>query len=112
VPHNDFENQLLMGWTLEQWAVAIDRVGMGGTMMQYADKTRKEYLSRYGQNPLEYLIIGARPAGNYDLAAALFEQLEGGLERCADSDPLDSSYGDQTKDDMDYEEGFKNRYRH
>jgi len=111
VPLNNYENQLLLGWTLEQWAVAIARIGIGGTQMKYADKTRIEYVRRFGQEPLEFMILGARPEGNYDLAAALFEQLEGGLESCADADPLDSSYGDHTKDDMEYEEAFQNRYR-
>ena len=103
----DYENQLLMGWDIHQWAVAIERVGLGGTMMRYAEKTRREYKKLYGE-PLALQLIGVRPEGNYDLAAALFEQLEYGLEKHVDEIQLDSSYGDHGKDDYDYSEGRKN----
>lgn len=111
MPHNDFENQLLLGWDIHQWAVAIARVGLGGTQMKYAERTRKEYLNKYGQNPLEFQLIGVQTEGNYDLAAALYEQVEyRNLEQVSTEEAKDSSYGDQTKDDMEYEEAFRNRY--
>ena len=105
----DYDNLLLNGWDIHQWAVAIDRVGLGGTQMKYADKAQREYLEKYGQNPLETQIIGATPGSNYDLAAALFEQAEYRLESFDEKPQLDSSYQDQTKDDMEYEEAFKIR---
>lgn len=105
----DYDNLLLNGWDIHQWAVAIDRVGLGGTQMKYADKCQKEYLQRYGQNPLEYMLIGVTPGSNYDLASALFEQAEYKLETFDEKPQLDKSYQDQTKDDMEYEEAFKIR---
>lgn len=105
----DYDNLLLNGWDIHQWAVAIDRVGLGGTQMKYADKCQKEYLQRYGQNPLEFQLIGVTPGSNYDLAAALFEQAEHKLESFDEKPQLDSSYQDQTKDDMEYDEAFKIR---
>ena len=106
---NDYENQLLLGWDIHQWAVAIHRVGMGGTQMKYADKTRKEYHNQYGQNPLEFQLIGVQTEGNYDLAAALFEQVQySDLEHIDPNPHLDSSYGDHAKDDHDYDEGRRN----
>ena len=103
-------DELLMGWSFEQWAIAVKRVGVGGTRMKDISRCRKEYRERFGQDPLEFQIIGARPDGDYDLAAAIFEQYEHQLESVKDEVALDSSYGDQTKDDMEYEEAFKIRY--
>jgi hypothetical protein len=48
--------------------------------------------------------------GDYDLAQALFEQLEHGLESVSDEQLLDPSYGDQTKDDQEYDEAWRIRY--
>jgi hypothetical protein len=108
VQHNEYESKLLLGWDIHQWAVAIARVGIGGTQMKYADRTRREYLSRFGQNPLELRLIGVQAEGNYDLAAALFEQLDPSLETYVESTELDSSYGDHARDDWEYSEGRKN----
>ena len=106
----DYDNLLLNGWDLQQWAVAIERVGLGGTQMKYADKLQKEYINRYGQNPLEFQLIGVEVGGNYDLAVALFEQTEHRLESVDVIEKLDSSFEDHTKDDMEYDEAFKIRY--
>jgi hypothetical protein len=107
---SDFSDELLLGWDIHQWAVAIDRVGLGGTRMKDAEKCHKEYLSRFGQNPLEFQLIGVEMGTNYPLAAALFEQVEYKLESVRESETLDSSYGDQTKDDMEYDEAWQIRY--
>lgn len=103
-----YEDQLLMGWDIHQWAVAIARVGLGGTQMKYADKTRKEYRQRFGQDPLEFQLIGVDAGGDYDLAAALFEQLDPSLETYVDAPELDSSYGNHERDDWEYNEGRRN----
>ena len=105
---NDYENQLLMGWDIHQWAVAIDRIGLGGTQMKYADRCHRDYINKFGQDPLEFQLIGVEMGGNIDLAAALFEQLEHGLEKAEGDVKLDSSYGDHGKDDYDYDEGRRN----
>ena len=105
-----FEDLLLNGWDIHQWSVAIQRVGLGGTQMKYADRCQKEYMNKYGQNPLEFQLIGVKTEENYDLAAALFEQAESRLESTDSNPELDSSYGDQTKDDIEYEEAFANRW--
>jgi hypothetical protein len=107
---NSIKDQLLLGWDIHQWAVAIKRVGLGGTQMKYANRTRNEYIKRYGQDPLEFQLIGVQTDGDYDLAQALFEQLEHGLESVTDEELLDPSYGDHTKDDMEYHEAFANRW--
>jgi hypothetical protein len=107
---NSLQNETLLGWDIHQWAVAIKRVGLGGTQMKYANKTRNEYLKRYGQNPLEFQLIGVQMEGDYDMAQALFEQLEHGLESVSDEQLLDPSYGDQTKDDKEYDEAWRIRY--
>jgi len=107
--YNDYENQLLLGWDIHQWAVAIARVGLGGTSMGYAEKTRKEYLRKYDQAPLALQLIGVTVDGNYDLASALYEQVEyRNLEQVGSEDYKDSSYGDHGKDDHDYDEGRRN----
>jgi len=106
----DYEKLLLNGWDIHQWAVAIERVGLGGTPMKYADQCQKEYLRRYGQNPLEFQLIGVSVGGNYDLAAALFEQTEHRLESVEDKIEMDSSYQDHTKDDMEYDEAWQIRH--
>jgi len=101
-------NELLMGWDINQWALAIERVGLDGTRMINADKCRKRYIAEYGQNPLEFQLIGVKMGGDFDRAGALFEQLEYSLEGVNTSEDLDSSYGDQSKDDHDYDEGRRN----
>jgi len=103
-------NDLFMGWSLDQWAVAIERVGLGGVRVKDAEKCHREYLSRFGQNPLEFQLIGVQLAADYDLAKALFEQVEYKLESIKETEIKDSSYGDQTKDDMDYNEAWQIRY--
>lgn len=105
----DYENYLLNGWDIHQWAVAIERIGLGGTQMKYADKCQKEYLNRYGQNPLEFQLIGVSAGGNYDLAAALFEQTQYKLESASVEEKLDSSYSNQEKDDIDYNSAWQTR---
>ena len=105
----DYDNLTLNGWDLAQWAVAIERVGIGGTQMKYADKCQKEYINKYGQNPLEFQLIGVDMGGNYDLAAALFEQTQFKLESVGTEEIKDSSYSDQEKDDHDYHEAWQNR---
>jgi len=104
-------DQLLLGWDINQWAVAIERMGLGGTRMKDADRCRRDYLNKYGQNPLEFQLIGVDAGGNYDLAAALFEQVEYSLEDVDTKPELDSSYSNQEKDDHDYAEGRKNVWR-
>jgi hypothetical protein len=101
-------NELLLGWDYGQWAVAIERVGLGGTRMLDADRCRAKYIREYGQNPLEFQLIGVSAGGNFDLASALFEQLEYSLEGVNATQETDSSYGDHSKDDHDYDEGRKN----
>ena len=108
-PGANYDEYLLNGWDIHQWAVAIERVGLGGTQMKYADKCQREYIQRYGQNPLEYQLIGVSAGGNYDLAAALFEQTEHRLESVDVKPVLDKSYEDHTKDDMEYDEAFRIR---
>lgn len=105
----DYDNLLLNGWDIHQWAVAIDRVGLGGTQMKYADKCQKEYMNRYGQNPLEFQLIGVSAGGNYDLAAALFEQTQYKLESVGTEEKLDSSYSNQKKDDIEYDQAWQTR---
>ena len=109
IPSVDYEKLLLNGWDIHQWAVAIERVGLGWTQMKYADKCQKEYLSKFGQNPLEFQLIGVSVGGDYDLAMAPFEQTQHKLESVDDKVELDSSYQDHTKDDMEYNEAFKIR---
>lgn len=106
---SDYDNLLLNGWDIHQWAVAIDRVGLGGTQMKYADRCQRDYMNRYGQNPLEFQLIGVEVGSNYDLAAALFEQTEHKLESVDEKPILDSSYKDHAKDDMDYNEAWQIR---
>ena len=103
-------NELLLGWDIHQWAVAIKRVGLGGTQMKYANRCRNEYLKRFGQDPLQFQLIGVSSDGDYDLAQALFEQLEYGLEKVEDEHELDSSYEDHTQDDKEYDEAWQIRY--
>jgi len=103
-------DELLLGWDIHQWATAIKRVGLGGTQMRYANKCRNEYIKRFGQNPLEFQLIGVQADGDYDMAQALFEQLQSGLESIEDKVELDSSYQDQTKDDMEYDEAWQIRH--
>ena len=105
----DYDNLLLNGWDIHQWAVAIERIGLGGSQMKYADKCQKEYLKKYGQNPLEFQLIGVSMGGNYDLAAALFEQTQFKLESVDVKLKLDSSYEDHTKDDMEYDRAWQTR---
>jgi len=66
----------IMDWDINQWAVAIKRVGIGGTRVKDMDKCRKEYLNRYGCEPLARFLIGVEAEGDYDLAAAIFEHEE------------------------------------
>jgi len=107
--YNDYENQLLLDWDIHQWATAIARVGMGGTTMKYAEKTHKEYLRVYGQAPLEFQLIGVKTDGNYDMAGALYEQVDHrNMEKVDSTVQQDSSYGDHGKDDHDYDEGKRN----
>lgn len=105
----DYDNLLLNGWDIHQWAVAIDRLGLGGTQMKYADKLQRDYLNKFGQNPLEFQLIGITPGTNYDLAAALFEQTQHRLESVGIEEIKDSSYSDQEKDDREYDDAWKIR---
>jgi len=104
----NYDKYLLNGWDLAQWAIAIERVGLGGTQLKYADKCQKEYLNKYGQNPLEFQMIGVNAGGDYDLAAALFEQVEHQLESFDDKPELDSSYQDHARDDHEYDQDKRN----
>lgn len=102
-----------LGWTIDQWALAVERVGLDGTTIKHANRCRSEYIRRYGCDPGGVEIIGVNPPANYDLAYALFENVNGiYLEPLEEDEMLDISYEDHTKDDMEYEEAFKNRYRH
>jgi hypothetical protein len=108
----DFQNELFMGWDIEQWSVAIDRVGLGGTTMKYANRCRKEYQDRFGQDPLEFQLVGVQIASDNarEMASALFEQYQKALEKYEDEVVLDSSYGNQEKDDKEYDEAWQIRY--
>lgn len=66
----------IMDWDVNQWAVAIKRVGLGGTRVKDLDKCRKEYVRRYGCEPLARFLIGVEAEGDYDLAQAVFEHTE------------------------------------
>lgn len=66
----------IMDWDIHQWAVAIKRVGIGGTRTKDMYKTRKEYYRRYGCEPLARFLIGVDIEGDYDLAQAIFEHTE------------------------------------
>ena len=108
----DFQDELFMGWDLEQWSVAIERCGLGGTTMKYANRCRKEYIDRYGQNPLEFQLVGVQlaSANSREMASALFEQYQMALEKHKDEIKQDSSYEDHTKDDMEYDEAWQIRH--
>ena len=60
---------LFMGWTLDQWALAISRVGLDGTQMKHANRCKSDYERKYGGNP-GISFVGEEP--NYELALALF----------------------------------------
>ena len=108
-----YTQDYFLGWTIDQWAIAIARVGLDGTTIRHANRCRNEYLSRYGTDPGGVEFIGVQPEANYDLAMALYENVNGiYLEPLEEDEVLDSSYDDHTADDIQYEEAFKNRWRH
>ena len=100
---------LFMGWTVDQWALAISRVGLDGTQEKHAKRCQEHYKRMYNGDPTT-AFEGEDPP-NYDLALALFEHVNGILLEPLDKDEtLDPSYADHTKDDMEYDEAWQNRY--
>ena len=69
---------VIMDWDMHQWAAAIDRIGIGGTTIKYMDQLRKEYVRRFGCEPLATHIIGAESASAaaYGLAGEVFRHKE------------------------------------
>ena len=101
--------RLFLGWTFEQWALAIARVGLGGTQIRHAERCQREYKRAFGSDAPAIAFAGETP--NVDLATALWEQIDGPyFEEITEERILDSSYGDQTKDDMEYDEAWQIRY--
>ena len=64
---------MLFGWTSEEWAIAIPRIGMKVETMSDAAKVKREYLRRYNCKPGCVEIEGAKPEMDWGSVYNLFD---------------------------------------
>ncbi len=67
---------VIFGWDINQWAVAIERVGISGTRKADMTRLQKTYFERYHCDPLAAQLVGANATGNFPLAEELFRHEE------------------------------------
>lgn len=63
----------LLGWTLEQWAIAIGRLGIANISWRAAIDVKKAWKRLYNYEPGEIHIIGVGYSVDHVSAAKIFE---------------------------------------